>query len=188
MKKGFSATLCAAILAMGSFTAFGYNDTLTVIVNGVQARPHELQQLKQRYGTAVRSGRYWYDRASGLWGHAGGPAVGQIVPGLSIGGRLRANASGGASSVFVNGRALHSQEIVGLQQCFGSVVPGRYWMNAQGIGGFEGQAPSFNVAAACSRAGGRASSYRSNVTDTGVMSDGNGFVGIIGKGWSVTVD
>ena len=188
MKKGLTATLCAAILTMGSFTAFGYHDTLTVIVNGVRVRPKVLHQLEQRYGTAVRSGRYWYDRASGLWGHEGGPAVGQIAPRLPLGGRLRANASGGATPVFVNGRALHPREIVGLRQCFGSVVPGRYWMNAQGIGGFEGRPPSFNVAAACSRAGGGPSSSRSDVTDTGVMSDGNGFVGIIGKGWSVTVD
>ena len=185
MKKKLSAALCVVFLVISSVTVFGYHETLTVIVNGRQLSPQILHQLEQTYGSVAPSGRYWYDRVSGLWGQEGGPAAGQIAPSLALGGPLQANASGGATPVFINGRALHPTEVAGLRQCYGTVIPGRYWMNAQGIGGVEGGAAIFNVATECGTAGGGASSSRSDITDTGVMSDGNGFVGIIGKGWSV---
>ena len=84
----------------------------------------------------------------GLIGNEGGPASGQIAPGLALGGPLPADASGGMTRVFFNGRALHPVELAALEQAFGYVVPGRYWMNAQGIGGVEGGPASFDLGAA----------------------------------------
>jgi hypothetical protein len=122
-----------------------------IVVNGERLRPETIQALEQQYRVPLQSGRYWYDRVSGLWGYEGGPAIGQVQPGLSLGGTLRANASGGGTHVFVNGRALHPADIAYLQRCM-PIVPGRYWMNAAGIGGIEGGPPQFNIIALCQQA------------------------------------
>jgi hypothetical protein len=41
-----------------------------------------------------------------------------------------------------------SIDVAGLQRCT-PVYRGRYWVNAQGIGGVEGGPPLFNLAALC---------------------------------------
>src|SRR5262249_20935756 len=94
-----------------------------------------------------------YDPISGAWGREGGPVEGQIHPGLRIGGPLRADASHGRTGVFVNGRQLHSLDGAGLPRCV-QVIPGRYWVVANGIGGLEGGPASFNLAQLCGAAGG----------------------------------
>lgn len=104
-----------------------------------------IRALEQHYGARVLSGRYWYDDISGLWGLEGGPAAGRMDPGLRLGGRLRASASRSDTGVFINGREIHWQELRFLQQCFGQVIPGRYWLNAQGIGGFDGGPARFDL-------------------------------------------
>lgn len=90
--------------------------------------------------TRLIPGRYWYDRVSGLWGLEGGPSQGQIVAGLLMG-RLAANASVKnpfmRTGVYVNGREIHPQELRYLIALFGSVPAGRYWMNPNGIAGYE---------------------------------------------------
>jgi hypothetical protein len=91
---------------------------------------------------------------SGLWGLQGGPAQGQIAPWLSLGGPLRADASGGTTRVFVNGRELHAIDVQRLRQVFGTVQPGRFWMTADGIGGPEGGPPTFNIGASGARGSG----------------------------------
>lgn len=68
----------------------------------------------------------------------GGPTVGQVWPGLDLGGPLQADASGGGTQVFINGRELHPVEVDYLRGLFGYVLAGRYWLNAMGIGGYEG--------------------------------------------------
>ncbi len=121
---------------------------LEIIVNGERLRPETLQMLQQAR-VPLRSGRYWYDRVSGLWGAEGGPALAQGLPGLALGGALQAQASGGLTAVFVNGRALHPTDIAVLQRCLPVVLPGRYWLTAAGIGGLEGGPPLFNLTALC---------------------------------------
>ena len=79
--------------------------------------------------------------------------MGQLLPGLNLGGALQADASGGQSQVFVNGRALHPSEVAYLQFAFGYVIPGRYWMNARGVGGVEGGPPLFDLVAAAQASG-----------------------------------
>jgi hypothetical protein len=119
-----------------------------VIVNGTALDDRTKNALESYYQTRIPSGRYWYDPFSGVWGLEGGPAQGQILPGLRLGGPLRANASNGTTGVFVNGRQLHYLEVAALQRCT-TVIPGRYWIAANGVGGVEGGPPAFNLAVLC---------------------------------------
>jgi hypothetical protein len=145
-----------------------------IIVNGVELSPEQGQAMMQLYGP-IAAGDYWYDSFSGLWGQTGGPGSGQIQPNLGIGGPLRADASGGGTGVFINGREIHLAELVYLQQLYGSVQAGRYWMNAALIGGFEGAPASFDLNSA-RQATGYASQdpgYNRNTIGGGLMSDGS---------------
>ena len=107
------------------------------------------------YGQAY-PGRYWYDRLNGLWGAEGGPAAGQLMPGLSLGGALQPSASGGGTGrltgIFINGREIHPQDQAMIVAVYGYSTPGRYWMDAQGWFGFEGQPALTNFAADAARA------------------------------------
>ena len=126
-----------------------------VVVNGKALTNQQVNALTQMYGQVV-PGKYWYDAVSGLYGVIGGAPMGQLYQGMTIGGPLAANASGGGNGrltgVFINGREIHPLEYGFYQQLFGTVWPGRYWMNAQGIGGFVGMPASFNVPAAMAQA------------------------------------
>lgn len=144
----------------------------TVIVNGERIDDHTVAALEQAYRVPIQSGRYWYDAFSGLWGIEGGPAAGQMMPGLKLGGRLKAGASGGGTNVFFNGRELHPQDVALLYQLTGVVMPGRYWINAAGVGGVEGGPPMFDLGAlAAQRSGGRAWNHSGPGGHAG--SDGN---------------
>lgn len=173
-------------LLMGTPSAFCAPRAGNVVVNGVRLQPREILALEQMFHTRIPSGSYWYDNVSGLWGHEGGPTAGQMPAGLNLGGPLHANASGGLSNVFINGRSLHLLEIRFLQQCT-QVTPGYYWLSPQGLVGRIGGPPLANLVVLCQRAGagaGGGSTWRSKNTDIGVSSQGN-FVGVIGRGWSV---
>ena len=122
----------------------------TVLVNGIPVSQEQLNQLQQIVGP-VAPGDYWYDNISGLWGYKGRPYSGQILPGLNLGGPLQPDASGNGTGVFINGREIHPLELAKLQQSFGAINPGRYWLNAQGIGGYEGGPAQFNLALAAGR-------------------------------------
>jgi hypothetical protein len=116
--------------------------TPEVVVNGRMMAPQEQAALSQRTGVPLRPGRWWYDARSGLWGAEGFGAAGFAPAGLDVGAPLRADASGSTSGVFFNGRALHLAEVRWLQT-LGPVWPGRYWLDAQGWVGLEGQAQPF---------------------------------------------
>lgn len=142
-----------------------------IVVNGVELSSADGSALMQYYGV-IPAGNYWYDPVSGLWGLQGGPGIGQIVPGLSLGGRLQAGASAGGTGVFVNGREIHIEEYYSLLRLYGSVIPGRYWMNARFVGGFEGGPAIFNLGQV-SAGGGSGGGYNRNTVGGGLMSDGN---------------
>lgn len=146
-----------------------------VIVNGAALDARTLAQLERAYRSSIRPGRYWYDAVSGLWGFEKGPAAGQIQSGLALG-RLRSNASGGGTGIYLNGREIHPLERAYLVRLYGArnVRPGRYWMNARGIGGYEGGPAFFNLGAS-------ASSGRSmtGYSTTGAVLGGGGAVGYI---------
>jgi hypothetical protein len=166
-----------ALLIAGPAAAYHEFSGGPIIVNGQELSSQKGYALMQYYGV-IPAGNYWYDPVSGLWGNAGGPGAGQIAPGLDLGGRLQANASGGGTGVFINGREIHRREYGSLLQLYGSVIPGRYWMNAQLIGGFEGGPAIFNLNAAAGNAGqgsasGSGSGYNTNTYGGGLMSDGN---------------
>jgi len=176
--------LAAAILVAGSFAVSPASaDERRVYINRVRLGPQQIQTLERRYRVRVLSGRYWYDAISGAWGFEGGPAAGQIHPNLKLGGRLRADASGGGNGrltgVFFNGRELHPLDVQALYQITRTVIPGRYWVNAYGIGGFEGGSPIFNLRAAYAAvANSRPRTWREKY-GTSLLSDthvGNGYV------------
>lgn len=136
-----------------------------VYINRVLVPETEVQALESSYFIQIPAGSYWYDSVSGLVGLEGNPPSGQIMPGLVLGGTLPADISAKGSAVFINGRELHMLEITYLYQHFGVVYPGRYWMNAQFIGGLEGGPAFFNLAAGAGQASSAYSKYGTTVSD-----------------------
>jgi hypothetical protein len=116
----------------------------------------------------VNPGRYWYDRANGAFGMEGGPTLGFVAAGLDLPGPLHADASGGGhgalTGVFINGRELHPQDVAGLIAVLGGVMPGRYWVDAQGGFGNEGGPWLGNLRALAQQRGGdgRISEHRAS--------------------------
>ena len=119
---------------------------------------------------------------------AGGPCSGFLSANLPLGGgQLASDASGHTGTgVFINGREIHTSAVVGLQRMGAVVMPGRWWLNADGSYGAEG---SFVVlgnlrlqANAANNAGG-AHSWSTSMGHYG-GSDGQGFSYVGGPGWS----
>jgi hypothetical protein len=66
------------------------NGSTVVQSTGIFINDHEISKeqadaLGQMYGAAPPAGRYWYDARSGLYGYAGGKAVGYMRPGHDFG-------------------------------------------------------------------------------------------------------
>ena len=119
----------------------------SVVVNGTVLSADVIRQLQQLYPVPIPPGRYWYDPISGGYGRQGEPIAGQMLPGLALGGTLAPEASRGTSGVFINGRQLTTGEKTYIELlCQTPVVVGRYWVVATGLGGYEGQPASFNLA------------------------------------------
>lgn len=169
---------CLVLLLPGSGLAAGSS----VLVNGSELKPETLRALQQAYPVAIAAGRYWYDPLFGAWGLEGQPIAGQMMAGLVLGGPLKADAYKGTSGVFLNGRQLTGGEKAYLEVlCQTPVLPARYWVAANGMGGYEGGPASFNLAQCPgfarnnSGGGGARSSSRTycdgsgNCTSTGVL-------------------
>jgi hypothetical protein len=156
-----------------------------VVVNAVPLDEATRQQIERAYGVPIRPGRYWYDQMTGVWGVEGGPSAGRVAPGLRLGGSLRADASRGDTGVFVNGRELHQLDVQAVRRCT-QTVPGRYWVAANGIGGYEGGPPLFDLnvlcAAAAKSAGMQCEDYGNGQFNCGRSGSGTGVTGIIGEG------
>ena len=140
-----------------------------VLVNRVRISDQELHGFEQRWNTRVQNGNYWYDKMSGAWGLEGGPTAGWISPGLNLGGPLRADASGGNTGVFINGRELHPQDVQGLSQIV-QVQRGRWWVDGQGNFGPEG-GPVWGNLMVLAQQRGRGKNWSS------YSSDGHTFIG-----------
>ena len=161
----------------------------TVVINGTRLSNKQINSLEQAYRVKIQDGTYWYDKTCGAWGLQGGPTAGFILPNLDLGGPLSADASNGTTSVFVNGRQLHTYDVLALQQLLGPITPGRYWLDAQGNVGIEGGPMLFNIvriANAAPNRGRAGSTYRSNITGIGGGSSG-GTSYVMGKDWAVMV-
>jgi len=161
----------------------------SVAINRVRLGEDQIRALEQRFQVRVMNGNYWYDRACGAWGLEGGPTLGFVPAGLDLGGPLRSDASAGRTGVFINGREIHPMDVASLQQLT-PVIPGRYWVDARGLCGYEGDpTPILDLAAlaqaARSRSGG---AYHSRNDFTGIGSGGDGKTSyVMGKDWSVII-
>lgn len=126
-------------------------------INRVMLKDAQLQRIEQQYGTRIPDGRYWYDAKCGAWGVEGDPTQGFILADLELPGPMPADISGGETGIFFNGREIHFQDQLALQQVFGFTIPGQYWLDALGNLGIEGSPmPIANLAAAVQAArGGR---------------------------------
>jgi hypothetical protein len=125
--------------------------TRQVTINRVRLSSEQITAIERRYRIHIVDGDYWYDRRLGVWGVWGGPAAGFAVPGLDLGGPLPRDASRGGTRVFVNGRELHPHDVAELRTVM-LVLPGRYWLDASGWGGYEGGPPLFNLWALAAQA------------------------------------
>jgi hypothetical protein len=176
---------CKLAIAIGLALAAVAAVADEVVVNTVALDAQTRAALERGYGVPIAPGRYWYDTVSGVWGYEGGPAMGQIHPGLRLGGPLRRDASRGQTGVVVNGRELHAADVAALQRCV-RVVPGRYWVLANGVGGYEHAPASFNLAVLCggNRGGGGGSSTQCENYGNGQFNCSNSRTGIgmIGEG------
>ena len=174
MKKMLILTIITLLIGALPPNSLADGSSQDIYVNGVKLNRKTIQSLETYYGVRMQSGHFWYDKVSGLWGVEGGPSMGQIMPALNLGGSLKPHSSGGNTGVFINGRELHPLEVLYLRSIFGRVIPGRYWLNSQGIGGFEGGPPLFNLNT--SAYGSTSGQGYLNRTPGGAMgSDGNCF-------------
>jgi hypothetical protein len=186
MSKAASKLVVPWIFLAATASAFAAD----VVVNGVRLEDSARQALERGYGVPIQPGRYWYDAVSGVWGLEGGPAAGQIHPGLRLGGPLKRDASGGRTGVIVNGRELHALDVAALRRCT-AVVPGSYWVLANGIGGREGGPAQFNLAALCQASGGsstRCDNYGGGQFNCSNQRTGIGMIGEGGGRGAVFVD
>jgi hypothetical protein len=153
----------------------------SVLFNGRALTAVDLKEINDRYGIDAVSGNYWYDRRSGAFGNIGGPAIGVMYPGHNFG-LIQANASNGNSGVFYNGRELQQTEAVLVANLFGfaNPVPGRYWMEANGNVGVEGNDfPLANIYAVIAAKGGGGGG--DNIWSKGLYSAGNYYTGAGGQ-------
>jgi hypothetical protein len=159
-----------------------------VVINRVKLGSEQVEKLERQYGTRIPEGRYWYDARCGAWGLEGGPTQGFIMAGLELPGPMPADVSGGGTGIFFNGREIHVQDQMALQQVFGFTIPGRYWLDEIGNLGVEGSTvPIANLAAAVQAARGGQYGSATGVGGT-AASDGQGgsmFSGRTASGKSV---
>jgi hypothetical protein len=141
-----------------------------VSINGQPLDAAELKRIEAAYGIRIDAADYWYDPLLGAWGIRGGATAGFIAPGLALGGPLAADASGGGTQVFVNGRELPPRDYLALQQLAGPIAPGRYFITAQGLAGYEGGPPLWDLGAMLAQRGGGSTSWQSRLSSG--ISDG----------------
>jgi hypothetical protein len=136
-----AATTCSGVAVAQSSV-----DQAGIVVNGAALSVEKVRALQQIYPVAIAPGRYWYDAISGAYGREGEPIAGQMIAGLTLGGPMRADASRGTAGVFINGRQVTTGEKAYLEQlCQTPVLPGRYWILFNGLGGYEGGPAMFNL-------------------------------------------
>ncbi len=160
------------------------DDLRRLTINGAPPRLAGLEQLESMLGGAIPDGDYWYDRACGAWGPWGGQTQGFLPPGLDLGAPLPIDASGGATPVIVNGRALHPLDVAALNQILSRVgaqcLPGRWTLDANGNLGVENGPVLVNLYALQVAGGG--DNYWSSRFSAGNESGGFGYVSLPGGG------
>jgi hypothetical protein len=164
-------------------TRCGWRVGSGVIINGGELTAEQVAALQSAYRFAPLPGRYWYDSNSGAWGFEGREAVGFILPGHDFG-PLAADASQGHTGVFINGREINMIEAMRIQQTFGAVYPGRWWLDGRtGYFGMEGNPmPLGNVHAAlqAQNSGRSGDNFWSSATAAGNDDGTSGYVNVGG--------
>jgi len=152
-------------------------------INGHRLSAAELARLEQVYAVHLSDADFWYDPVLGAWGLKGGPTRGFTRPGLDLGAPLPVDASGGGTRVFVNGRALHPADLLALQQLTGPIMPGRYFITAEGLAGYEGGPPLWDLRSIAARSSGAYNSWQGGILgSSGFSQDGYGAVFLPGGG------
>jgi hypothetical protein len=163
-----------------------------IIINNIPLSPEEINQFEKFYGQRLRSGQYWYDKLSGMFGILGQPALGYLKPGHEYG-TLQRNASNGNTKVLINNRELTQMEYMMLCQLVGTIVlPGSYWLDAQGNAGIQGNPyPMVNLVMAAQQHAQRGTSggdnfWSSRYAAGNSTSDGSAGYINLGDGTSAT--
>jgi len=152
-----------------------------VFINDRELTQRQVYEFAVTYHTPPVRGRYWYDSRSGAWGYEGRETGGFLQPGHNYG-PLAANASNGNTGVFINGREITDIEVMRLQQIFGVVYRGHFWLDGRtGYVGVEGNpTPIANIASAIQR-NQQGASFGCGVTACASFnSDGEGYVNVGG--------
>ena len=165
-------------------------EPIGVVINGVSLSQEQIANFEQTYGAKPKPGNYWYDQRSGLYGVAGYPAFGFLLPGHSFG-KMEEKASSGDTGVFVNGRELPQSEWAVWSQLLGYMIQrGKYWLDEKGNAGYEGNpVPTENLYLAAQRnayagSGGGGDNFWSTRFSAGNYDSGNqrGYVSVPGYG------
>lgn len=189
----------AASMPAGPGASFASAGSTGIFVNERELTPQQVAEIKAAYMFVAPPGHYWYDSRSGLWGLMGHEAAGFLRPGHDFG-PLSPNPSNGTTGVFINGREINMAEAMYVQQMFGAVYRGHWWLDgATGNLGLEGNpTPLANVYMAMqqrqrqqpqrqSSGGNQGYSWSSKITGAYGGSDGScSYVSIPGSGSVMT--
>lgn len=150
--------------------------TRGVYFNGRQLTEGDLAGITNTYGVTVDPGNYWYDSVSGLYGNIGEGSAGFMLPGHTFAGLLAANASGGNSGVYFNGRELTATEIAIVESIIQTqAIPGRYFFDVYGNVGVEGTGiPLVNLYTAGGTSGGGDNFWTSRFSAGNYYTDASG--------------
>ncbi len=154
-----------------------------VILNDRALTKQDIDGIRQLYGIDPIPGEYWYDAQSGMFGLSDGPAMGVMFPNHDFG-KLRSDASGGTSRVYINGRELQIEEAARLAKLLGydSHLQGRYWLAANGNFGIEGHPLTLgNVYVALSQVSQHGRQAGDNFWSRAQYSAGNHYLGANGQ-------
>ncbi|CAM8969851.1 unnamed protein product [Rhodiola kirilowii] len=110
-KDGFAGILKKSFKEISKHNQGVDGEKTCVTINGHPLSDRIIKKAAKRAGR-IQPGNYWYDIRAGFWGVMGGPCLGIIPPYIEeFNYPLSENCSGGATSVFVNGRELHEKDL-----------------------------------------------------------------------------
>jgi hypothetical protein len=156
---------------------------VAVVVNDVKLTDVQIAALEKKYSTTIAGGNYWYDVKTGAWGKIGGPTEGWLEANESIGGNMKANASGNSNTgIFINGRELHATDVKNINALFAAygtaAIPGSYWVDASGNFGLTGQTVALGnliqMMQGLKTSGGSSSYYKTNGSEYTGFGGGGG--------------
>ena len=172
-----ASLLLVLALVFDAVPAVAQRGRLETIINGTLMTESQKAEFTRIYGRPPLAGDFWYDTRSGLWGVKGREAFGLLRPGHTFG-TLATTASAGNTGVFINGRQINVVEADYLRNLFGTVIPGRWWLDGTtGYFGVEGNPiPAGNlflaVRAAQNRGSGGANYYNDGMGTSMAISAG----------------